>query len=333
MRSLFRRLVLATMVMCTVLVTDAGAQTNPSPSGDPFIGRYEGHYTPTGRAGLETVAEVISHGRGLYRLKVDQHPGVHLELYGVAAGPALRINGYSNNISWTGTVEEGALKLGRTDAHYGGTFALNKVIQHSDTEGLKPPKDAVVLLALNEGKGDLGGWTNSKWESLDGGVMRVKGGSGDNRTQAKHGSIRLHLEFKTAHMPSASGQQRSNSGLYFQDRYEVQVLDSFGVIPGSGDCGGIYEQSVPAVNASYPPGQWQTYDIEFTAPVLDKDGKVEQFPTVTVVLNGVTVQDKHEFKTVTGGAINDQVVQEASLRLQDHSDPVEYRNIWWVATK
>lgn len=306
------------------------AQSDDSPSGDIFIGYYEGTYKATGRGHADATAEVVSQGRGIYRVKVTQASQAHLELYGVAAGPELRINGFSNNISWTGRIQVGMLRLGRTDAHYGGNFSLSKKIQHSPTEGLEPPKNAVVLLPKTAGKADLSAWSNGKWDALDGGVMLVKGGTGDNKTNAVHGDMAMHLEFKTAHMPAQSGQQRSNSGVYFQDRYEVQILDSFGVIPGSGDCGGIYEQSAVLENACYPPGQWQTYDITFTAVRLDKDGKVKKYPTITIKHNGVLIQDAHEFKTVTGGAISEKVAAKDRLRLQDHGNPVEYRNIWWV---
>ncbi len=326
--SQFSHILASALVLVSLSAVSSG-QSNPSPSGDPFLGRYEGTYKETGRENVAAVAEVIAEGRGLYRLRLDSD-AVHLELHGAAAGPKLRFMGYSNNISWSGVVEDGKIRFGRSDSHYGGTFSFAKVIEHSPTEGLKPAKNATVLLGMTSGKADLSAWTNSKWESSGDGVMRVKGGSGDNKTKDTHANIRLHLEFKTALMASSSGQQRSNSGIYFQDRYEVQILDSFGVIPGSGDCGGIYEQSVAAVNVCYPPGQWQTYDITFTAARLDKDGKVKKYPTVTVEHNGVLIQDAHEFKKVTGGAVNDKVVEEARMRLQDHSNPVEYRNIWWV---
>ena len=313
------------------------AQTNPSPSGDPFIGMYEGAYHATGRPAYPASASLVSQGRGVYRLAVRYQTGASLaefgqvELHGVAQGPRLTVSGYANNISWNGTVENGVLTLGRSDPHYGGRFALHKVIHLSPTEGMKPPRNATVLLPFEPGQEtNLDSWTNSKWELSHDGTMRVKGGTGDNRTKESFGSIRLHLEFNLAHMPEENGQGRSNSGIYFQDRYEVQILDSFGIIPGSGDCGGIYEQSAPRINACYPPGQWQTYDITFRAAEFDRSGKIKTYPQVTVELNGVVIQENHEFKVVTGGAVNDKVVDRARMRLQDHGDPVKYRNIWVV---
>jgi 3-keto-disaccharide hydrolase len=334
----------STLAVCSLVTAflfavapSATAKSNPSPSGDPFIGAYDGAYHATGRPDNPASASVVSQGRGVYRLDVRYQTGPTLaefgqvELYGIAQGPKLNLTGYAGNISWTGSVENGTLRLLRSDPHYGGRFALTKIVHISPTEGAKPPRNAVVLLPFEPGKKTTGDqWTNPKWELLDDGSMQVQGRSGDNRTKESFGSIRLHLEFNLAHMPGESGQGRSNSGVYFQDRYEVQVLDSFGLISGSGDCGGIYEQSAPRVNACYPPGQWQTYDITFRAAEFDRSGAIKKFPTLTVKLNGVVVQEDHVFKTVTGGAVSDKVVDKARLRLQDHGDPVRYRNIWVV---
>jgi hypothetical protein len=315
------------------ILTPHAWSENPSPSGDPFIGEYEGTYRSTGRPNYASTAKVISEGRGLYRLLMQYTPPAadswtnQIELHGQSAGPRLLFNGFSNDDRWEGTVQEGKLTVSKAGTHYGGGFALNKVIKHSPSEGLKPPRGAAVLLPFEEGKKtSLAAWTNDKWPLGNDGTMQV--GKGDNRTRERYGSVRIHMEFNLAHMPSAHGQSRSNSGIYFQDRYEVQILDSFGLIQGSGDCGSIYEQSVALVNMTYPPGQWQTYDIVFTAATFDKNGKVKVYPTVTVEHNGVLVQDKHEYKKVTGGAVNDKVVEKAPIRLQDHGDPVKYRNIW-----
>jgi hypothetical protein len=139
----------------------------------------------------------------------------------------------------------------------------------------------------------------------------------------------LHLEFNLPHMPTARGQERANSGVYLQDRYEAQILDSFAVLPGSGDCGAIYEVSAPRVNACRPPETWQTYDIAFTAPRRGSDGDGSVPARMTVYLNGVLVQDDVEVPGPTRGGA-DGAPAQAPLRLQDHGNRVRFRNIWLV---
>ena len=319
-----------------VIPFSASAANVPSPSGDPFIGSYEGHYEPTGVKKSKASGFVISEGPELYRVIVnfevgprDKRQHSQLELHGRAQGERLRFSGYAGNVSWDVSLQDGDLRINRTEGGYGGVFKLEKVINTSPTAGLEAPEGATVLLPHTPGKkADMSAWVSNKWEALDDGVMRVKGRTESNTTKKSFGSFTLHLEFKIAHMPSEHGQGRSNSGVYFHDRYEVQVLDSFGLVSGSGDCGGIYQQSIPLVNASLPPGQWQTYDAEFTAATFDANGKVLTNPRLTVKHNGIVIQDNHEFKEVTGGAAGDTHVATAPIRLQDHGDPVEYRNIW-----
>ena len=152
--------------------------------------------------------------------------------------------------------------------------------------------------------------------------MVVSGG--DITAKEKLTNYKLHVEFKTPFMPEAEGQGRGNSGVYLQNKYEVQVLDSFGLFPlKDNDCGAIYTVRAPAGNACLPPGVWQTYDITY---VEKSEGNL---PSVTVVQNGMTVMEKEQIPASvvakgTGGA----VMTGGFLRLQDHGNPVEYRNIW-----
>jgi hypothetical protein len=130
-------------------------------------------------------------------------------------------------------------------------------------------------------------------------------------------------------MPAARGQGRGNSGVYLHGRYEIQVLDSFGLTTNDGECGAIYGQKAPDVNSSLPPGQWQTYDIDFKAPQFGADGKQTRGALITVVQNGVKIQDAVETKNVTGGAWGNPA-KTGPLRLQFHSNPMRFRNIWVV---
>ena len=158
----------------------------------------------------------------------------------------------------------------------------------------------------------------------------------DGAMQVNDGSIRtkrndftdfkLHIEFKTPFMPNARGQGRGNSGVYLQNRYEVQVLDSYGLEGMDNECGGIYQVGRPAVNMCAPPEQWQTYDIDFTSAKV-VDGR--QKPAVlTVMHNGVKIHDGLRISGPTGGALDGNVLQPGGIYLQDHGNPVQFRNIW-----
>jgi Domain of Unknown Function (DUF1080) len=197
-----------------------------------------------------------------------------------------------------------------------------------------PPSDAIVLfdgtsLAKWRTADAAGG--PAKWK-VENGAMEVVAGTGSIRTDQAFGSVQLHIEWRTPTPPKGEGQERGNSGVFLMGRYEVQVLDSYGnVTYPDGQAGALYGEYPPLVNASRPPGEWQTYDIVFHAPKFDAGGKVLAPARMTVFHNGVLVQDN----TVLTGptAHSARVPYEAHpaklpLSLQDHGDPVRYRNIW-----
>lgn len=198
--------------------------------------------------------------------------------------------------------------------------------------GHKKPENAVVLF---DGK-DLSNWQtrsggSAGWEVADGVITVVRGTGGDIVTKEKFADFMLHLEFMEPDMPEAKGQGKGNSGVYLQGRYEIQVLDSYGIeVPGMGDCGAVYDQFAPLVNACKPPLQWQTYDIVFRAARLDDSGQVIDQARVTLLQNGVVIHNNVEVKGPTGGAMDDKVGEPGPLLLQDHGNPVKYRNIWIV---
>ena len=171
-----------------------------------------------------------------------------------------------------------------------------------------------------------------KWPIVDG-AMEVKAGSGNIVTKGKFTDFKLHIEFRTPFMPNARGQGRGNSGVYLQGRYEIQVLDSYGLEGLDNECGGIYKVGAPMVNMCLPPMQWQTYDITFQAPRFDAGGSKTEDAVVTVVHNGVTIHDRRRLPGPTGGAIDNDVSRPGGVYLQDHGNPVQFRNIWLVETK
>jgi type 1 glutamine amidotransferase len=199
----------------------------------------------------------------------------------------------------------------------------------------RAPAGAKVLLGFEtkpSAPSDLEHWQHAgekpaAWREYGEGI-EVVAGAGDLLSRESFGSGLYHVEFATPEMPEASGQARGNSGVYVQDRYEVQVLDSYGLAElGLGDCGSIYGQHVAAVNASRPPQRWQSYDIEFTAPQFDAGGAKSANARMTVWHNGLLVHDDVELAGPTAGGAADEV-PAAPLRLQDHGDRVRYRNVW-----
>jgi hypothetical protein len=191
------------------------------------------------------------------------------------------------------------------------------------------PKNAVMLF---NGK-NLSNWRTRSggtagWKVADG-VITVEPRTGDIVTQQKFTDFMLHLEWMEPDMPDAKGQARGNSGVYLQGRYEVQVLDSYGIeVPGKGDCGAIYDQFAPLVNACKPALEWQTYDVIFRAARLDGSGKVINQARVTLLQNGMVIHNNVELLGPTGGAMDDKVGEPGPLLLQDHGNLVKYRNIW-----
>ncbi|MCA9425827.1 MAG: DUF1080 domain-containing protein, partial [Candidatus Omnitrophica bacterium] len=298
---------------------------------DPYMGDYEGEYLAVGRDPVPADAKVIAEGSDTYRVMISTK-AVHdvfwsprIEITGRRTKEGMQLEGDSSGLTWEGQIKDGSM-VARVRSRYGGTFALHHVLRESPTAGLKPPKGAIVLLPFEEGATpDMSEWDNSTWKSLADGSMQV--GEGDNHTKREFGDVRLHLEFCIPYEPEGRGQDRGNSGVYFQDRYEPQVLDSYGLIPRAGDCGAIYEIAVPPVNACLPPLSWQTYDIVFRAPRFTDKGDQSEFPWITVELNGVKLHERQWITHSTVGG-KEGFVAKGPFRLQDHGHPVRYRNIW-----
>jgi hypothetical protein len=169
--------------------------------------------------------------------------------------------------------------------------------------------------------------SEAKWPLVADGAMEVNGG--DIITKDKYQNFKLHVEFMTPNMPDKKGQGKGNSGIYLQDRYEVQVLDSYGLQSKDDDCGSIYKQKAPSVNVCKPPEQWQTYDITFHAAKFDASGEKTQGARVSVVQNGTSIIDDFECTGPTGAGAPEGA-EPGPIRLQDHGNKVRYRNIWII---
>jgi hypothetical protein len=165
-----------------------------------------------------------------------------------------------------------------------------------------------------------------RWLLLEDGIMQVN--AGGIVSKEKFNDHRVHLEWRTPFMPEKSGQDRGNSGVYLQGRYEVQILDSYGLEGKDNEAGGIYTVAPPRINMCYPPLQWQTYDIEFRAPRYDAEGNKTTHAKLTVWHNGVLIQDQVEAPYFTRAHVGGVMSEPGPLHLQDHGNPVWYRNIW-----
>lgn len=205
-----------------------------------------------------------------------------------------------------------------------------KVVTPGKTPGAAP-SDAIVLF---DGR-NLDNWTDLKgnaarWTVADGAMTVVKG-TGDIKTKQTFGDIQLHIEWRTPEKVEGEGQGRGNSGIFFCEKYELQVLDSYNNRTYSnGQAGSIYKQAIPMVNASNPPGVWQTYDVVFIAPRFNDNGTLKTPGRITVFHNGVLIHHNTEIKGTTEYIGPPKVIPhgKGSLRLQDHGNPTSFRNIW-----
>jgi 3-keto-disaccharide hydrolase len=212
-----------------------------------------------------------------------------------------------------------------------GDLAIARPEDRQDVPVVPPPSGALVLF---DGE-DLDQWvkTDGKsapaWELVERRAMQVTPRGGSLITKQKFdGHFKLHIEFRVPYMPEAQGQARGNSGVYLQGRYEVQILDSYGLKSSDNDCGGIYKVAIPKINACKAPTVWQSYDIDFRAPRF-ADGKKVEPARISVLQNGVPI---HEDVAIpidnTTAGLGGDPGQPGPIMLQDHGNPVQYRNIW-----
>jgi len=278
----------------------------------------QGEYVGKIGKGTKLGAQVIARGDGAFDavLYAKGLPGagwdkkVRVKLKGKTKGKQTVFTGKN----FKGVVADGVFEgTGEEDVH----FRLEKVTRKSPTLGAKPPPGAIVLF---DGT-DVEQWINGKLEA--GNLLGV-----GTRTKKRFRDFTLHLEFRTPFMPYARGQGRGNSGMYLIDQYECQILDSFGLEGKDNECGGIYKVAKPDVNMCLPPLSWQTYDVEFTAAKFDKNGKKVADAVATIKHNGVVIHNKRKLKVTPGGGQRDE--KPGRLYLQNHGDPVRFRNIWIV---
>jgi hypothetical protein len=293
-----------------------GGILDPKEGGHDF--KVQGEY-----AGAKAGVQVIALGDGKFRAVVhkgglpgagwDKSDKVQLDgeatkggaKFAEATGVSAVIDGDALNLKMAGADQQ----------------ALKKITRKSPTLGSKAPKGAVVLFdGTSADEFEPGKMSEDK--------LLMQGANSVKRFQ----SHKLHVEFRTPFKPKARGQGRGNSGCYLQGRYEVQMLDSFGLTGHHNECGGIYSIKPPDVNMALPPLSWQTYDIEFTTAKF-KDGKKVSNARITVLHNGVKIHDNVEMPKRTTASPLAEGPEPGFLHLQNHGNPVRYRNIWVVPVK
>lgn len=313
---------------------------------DAFFGDYEGTYT-SGDGGTDflTAASMLATAK-VYPLGSRRYAVVlrssaaeaelffQVELPGRIEGDRLLVSGTSSGTEWEGVISKQTLRILKRG--YGGVFAMQSVSRKSPTDGIEPPPGAIVLLPFVPGqKPSLAEWNAGNWVAAPDGVLHRAPGVGprpdlprkDIVTKRYFKSVRLHLEFRVPYEPDLRSQARGNSGIFFNDRFEVQVLDSYGVISGTGDCAAIYGVAAPRVNAAFPPLAWQTFDVTYRAPRVDGSGKMTREPTLTVLWNGIKVHADQNVPKATDGSAR-PIAAAGPIRIQDHGNLVYYRNIW-----
>jgi hypothetical protein len=267
----------------------------------------------------------------------DAKMGVQVIALGEGQFAAVSYSGGLPGDGWNGTkqthgpgeLSHGVLKIDDMEIQdnklrIGNAATLAKIYRQSPTLGSKPPAGAVVLFDGTS----TDSWVGARL-SEDGLLMQ---GCTSRQT---FGSHRLHIEFRLPYQPQDRGQGRGNSGIYLQGRYEVQMLDSFGLEGKDNECGGIYSVSAPKLNMCFPPLSWQTYDIDFTAARYDQGGKLTANPRITVRHNGVVIHQDLELpgdRNTTAAPLK-AGPEPGPVYLQDHGNPVRYRNIWVVRSE
>jgi hypothetical protein len=309
----------------------AGIALAAAPTEDEVQGYYEG--TLKDAAGTHKVeARVVAAGDMKLQILLRQPAAdgkvTKTTIDGKIEGDAATFAGKIGEAEFTGAYAADAVVLSGKAA---GALSLKRVVKTSPATGAKPPAGAVVLLDGKDNaemlKNPLKDGTEQPWQvAEDGGVMIPKGGM--RSKQAFGGSFRMHVEFKCPLRPKERGQGRGNSGVFMPNGNEIQVLDSFGFPTYTGGgCGGIYKYQDPITFdefnlTCFPPGQWQTYDVEYI--VKQEGGKPVGKPVITVIHNGVKIHDRHEL---------DRPAKPGQFQFQDHGNPVQYRNIWVVEAK
>lgn len=316
-RALLFGFVAFALASVTTLADDPPERTfvDPAKAGPDYRiqGEYEGRIGDT-IAGIQVVA--LGNGKFDAVLFAKGLPGSGADLTRVPVRGETRdgVPTFTAE-SFSGTIRDGVF-TGTLD---NAELRLKHVERQSPTMGARPPAGAIVLFDGSHADE----WVNGRIQ--EGNLLGV-----GTRTKRAFKNYTLHVEFRTPFMPLDRGQARGNSGLYCNDQYEFQILDSFGLTGENNECGGYYKYARPALNMCLPPLSWQTYDVDFAMAQFDAEGKKTKPAIATVRLNGVTVHDRYEIPAINGGGGQNDETKPGPIYVQDHGNPVHFRNIWIV---
>lgn len=326
-----------------LLTSEVSAFASDTEKIPPFVGDWKGTIIDTDND-PDIVARVIGLGNNEYRIQIlpefDKRAPFYVDIQSKYTDGKITFR----NKEWSGEI---------SDNHFTGTrktpkdglksFELKKEIRLSPTLGLAAPEGAIVLF---NGK-DFSEWIHPGspereviWKLKDGAMESVPGVKNDEKrqkndlvTKRSFTDFELHLEFKLPYCPEKRDQGRCNSGVFLQDFYEVQILDSYGLGGLWNECGALYKMAPPKVNMCAPPEQWQTYDIIYHAPIFNDSGNKLKNAVVTVSHNGKVIHNQTEFVHPTANTgkkrkTDDAPQNPAPVKLQDHGNPIQFRNIW-----
>jgi hypothetical protein len=289
---------------------------------DPIMGDWKG-------TGVVSAAQVVPMGQGKYQALLlrgfDAESNVMAVLQGITTNSGVSFSGDG----WTASISRSHF-TGEKD---GLRFDLQHATRTSPTMGATPPLKAVVLFdgsnldawAKKSGKDWLTEDGPAKWKLVEGSAVEVVPGTDCLITHQKFGDCHLHAEFRTLGTPS-------NSGIFFQDRYELNINETYGQVAGSSNAGfdNCTDDARPRIRPCFPPLAWQTFDVDFRAPRFDAEGKKTQNALATVYFNGVKIYDHQQLDLPHGAARRLGESAKGPLMLQEHGMPLQFRNIWIV---
>ncbi|HQM99689.1 MAG TPA: DUF1080 domain-containing protein [Candidatus Hydrogenedentes bacterium] len=297
---------------------------------DPFVGNWQGRWSGDVDVDPDVAAQVVAQGRGKYLVRLTSKLFMRSTLWELAEAEAkdgvLQFKGEE----YKGEIRDGKFTGGRNSGS--STFSMSRILFAPPALGAAPPANAEVLF---DGA-NFDAWEGVEgWVPVDDNAMMVTPDASDLVSKKKYSDVQLHVEFRLPFMPKERGQSRGNSGVFVQEVYEVQVLDSFGLEGYYDDCGALYKVSPPRVNACLPPTEWQTYDITYHAARFNEDGTVKSYPRMTVLHNGFVIQQDQEIPQITAWKEVERLqpppAQPGSIKLQSHRNHyVQFRNVWVV---
>ena len=297
---------------------------------DPLVGNWKGRWSEEEDVNPDISAQVISMGRERYQIRLASKLFMRCPVLAIIETRVEDGVLKFNEQGYTGEIRDGKFTGGRRTGKI--SYEMKKFNYESPTMGAKAPENAIVL--FNGANFDA--WDNAEgWVLTEDGAMMVTPDANDLVSKQQFKDLKMHIEFRTPFQPKERGQGRGNSGVFVQDEYEVQVLDSFGLEGCYDECGALYKVSAPYVNAALPPTHWQTYDITYRAARFSDDGAVKEYPRMTVLHNGYVIQKDQEIPQITAWKEKDRLqpppTEPGHIKLQSHgSHYVQYRNVWVV---